>query len=477
MRVPASIRRCTGNKRGSAFIVVLLLVLILSVLGAAMLGLAASNMQMGDVDRNYQSVFYVAESGRDHEVEGLSDVADDTGEESETSDDFFTAMDEYFNDNYPKQVDLFDDQFGETVTATVTVEGIGTWESGDTEHTYTIVSEGDIGGVKRQVASDVDFSFVEGTMEGGYETDVGVFSLSTITLLNGTCVDGPVGANASEDGGIFFHWGSNVGDVLISPDADPEDIFEINEWDNLDSHIDDVIVMPEEREYPLPEYPDTPTLPHRNNLILTGNGTTTISQDGQYNDIEVKEGCSLNIDVGSGERTLVVDDFYADGDGQITVTGSGKLFLYVNNTFYLNINFNRNGDDRNVMIYYGGSDTFGTSGDSELHACVYVKDADIHLGYGVTVTGHIISGGDNVLIDGGMAAYVRVIYAPEAFVNITGGGNVTGAVIAKEFEMSGGGHLTYSASADVDDTPGVAFGSSTPPHIVLDIDKTTERDY
>ena len=481
MKMYTDTRACVDNERGSALIVTLLMFCIIFVMGLTLLGSAATNVQMSETDRDYQSVFYIAESGRDYEVEALNSVVEEKCENTADADSFFTAMNMFFSDtnNFPKTIELFDSQFGETVTATVNVEGMAEWTSGVEEHTYTIVSEGHIGGIKRKVASDITFSYVEGTSDAGSPIDVGVFSLSTITLLDGTCVDGPVGANTSENGGIYLDWNSDVGDVMISPDADPEDVFELNEWDDLDSHIDDIIVMQEEREYPLPDYPDPPSLTYRGNLILAADAAATIDEDGVYNEIKVQDSALLTIDVGNDERQIVVDDLTINGDGTVRIIGSGTLLLHVNNSFVLaeGGEFNNDGDDDQAMIYYGGSETFNPTGGVPLFANMYVKEADISLGTGVMITGNIISGGDDVLISGGLEAYVRVIYAPNALVNIIGGGHVNGAIVAQQFQMEGGGNVTYNAAVSIGDIPGVSFGSNSPPQVDLDVDKAVERDY
>jgi len=468
------------NERGSAFVLTLLMFCIVMVLGMGVMGSAVTNTQMSEADRDYQSVFYIAESGRDYAVEGIHETAQLKCQDAGDADAFFTAMNTYFTENYPEDIQIFDDQFGETVTATVSVAGMTDWTSGTDSYTYTLVSEGTIGGVKRKVASNITFSYTEGIMETGDPVDVGVFSLSTITLLNGTSVNGPVGANTIENGGIYLDWGSTVDNVLVSPDvADPTDLFGLNEWDDLDSHIDDIVVMQEEREYPLPVYPDPPNLTYKGNLILGGQVQATIGEDGTYNEIKVQDSGVLTIDVGSGKRRIVVDDLTINGDGALKIVGSGTLLLHVNNSFVLaeGGELNNNGDDTQVTIFYGGTDPFNPTGGVPLYASVYVKQADISLGTGVLITGDIISGGDSVLVSGGLQAYVRVIYAPKALVRVIEGGQVNGAVIAQEFQMEGGGSVTYNAAASMDDITGITFGSSSPPQIELDVGKPVEMDY
>ena len=463
-------------------ILVLLIVLILSVLGLSILGMASSNMQMGDVNRDYQSVFYIAESGIDYEVKGLNDAVENNSEDADDAEEFFTDMDNYFKDNftgenYSKVIQVFDDQFGEDVTATVRVEGIGTWTASDTEHTYTLVSEGDIGGVKRQVASDIELSFTEGGSPDYYTYDVALFSLGPITLEGSGRIDGAAGTNTTEPGSINF--GSSTGiseDLMISPNANKDTLFTFANNRSLENHVNHLEVMEKEREYPLPDYPEIPSLTHRGSIELQWNyHDITIDQDGYYDEIKTNS-YTMNIDVGNGIRTLVVKNLY--DSGKINVVGSGKLLLFVTNKFSLGGDgkFNPQGDDRSVMLYYSGSSTFQVAGACKLKGCVYVQHADTDITASGGVTGHVISGGEKVNITGASFADVRVIYAPNAYVFVGGSGSVKGAVIAKKCKVEGGSYIKYDAGATLNDAPGIGSGSS-PPQVDVNVDAALEIDY
>lgn len=502
------VRRWAKNQRGSAFIIVLLLVLIMSVLGLSMMGLASSNMQMGEMDRNYQSVFYIAESGQQHEVEGLSDVVDQICEDSATATEFFGKMDDYFKSEYPgedhsKEIEIFDEQFGETVTATVFIEGIGDWSQGDKEHTYTIVSEGDIGGVKRKVATDIDLEWTDWAEATPTPTpsstpsasdpspsaspeasptptpppeedppdtvvpnvNVALFSIGSITMTGSAGISGPVGTNNTQAGGVSFSGTAGVsGSFYISPNADPDSIFTVPGHNTIGNHIGSLLVMEEEPQYPLPAYPAVPDLPQRADEVLAwNNDNVTINEDGHYNLIKTNS-YTLNIDVGQGVRTLVVDNFTINGSGRVNIIGNGLLRLYVTNEFNLSgsSTFNANGDAENVMLYYGGANTFRVDGATQLVGSVYVHSANVEIVGSGGVTGHIITGGSSVNITGNASAYVRMIYAPNALVSLSGSGHVRGAVVANSCVMTGGTWITYDAAAHLGEIPGIIGGGNEP---------------
>lgn len=504
MRLLRNLRMYAKNQRGSAFIVVLLLVLIISVLGLSMMGLASSNMQMSEMDRNYQSVFYIAESGQEHEVEGLSDVVDQICDDSVSAEDFFDKMDEYFDGEYPKDIKVFDEQFGEPVMAKVEIKGVNGW-SGGNSHTYTMISEGDIGGVKRKVATDIELEWTTlvvtpspspSTTPSPSEpspsvspgetpspsptptppveeppdtvvpnVNVALFSIGSITMTGSAGISGPVGTNVTQSGGVSFAWSTNIsGDMYISPNANPNTVFTYPNSDSLNGHFNNLLVMEEEPQYPLPAYPATPDLPQRGDEVLAWNhDNVTINQDGHYNLIQTNS-YTLNIDIGQGVRTLVVDNFTINGSGRVNITGNGLLRLYVTNTFNLNgsSTFNSGGDSGNVILYYGGSNTFRVDGATQFVGSVYVRSANVDIVGSGGVTGHIISGGNNVNITGNASAHVRVIYAPKAQVNLNGSGHVRGAVVANSCVMTGGTSIVYDANAHLGDISGIIGGGNEP---------------
>lgn len=465
------------NERGSAFVVTLLVFCVVLVLGIGILGSAVTNTWMGKSDRDYQSVFYIAESGRDYAVEGLEKAAQDSFEAAEDAAGFFGAIDDYLgvSGNITIPTGVFDNQFGESVAAAVTVEGIGDWDEDDTEHTYTIVSEGGIGGVRRQVASEITLRYVPGVMQGSYISDVALFSLNGISVTQGSWIKGPIGTNSTEDGAINLGGTTTVTGILLREDADSQGIF-ANPTD-YNYYKDKLIDMQEERTFPLPQYPGIPSLIHRSNINMNG-GAVTVSQDGQYNSIKVAGGGVLTINAGSDGLDLVVDDLEISGGARISVTGTGMLNLYVTGTFTVNNGgtFNMGGNDRRVMIYYSGTDTFSPMGGASCVASVYVKTADIDFTNSFSVTGHIISGGSDVHFAGSSSSTGSMIYAPNAELRMDNSGLVKGAVIVKNCTMVGSSSIEYNSTVTMEDVPGITF-PFTAPTMELDIEKATERDY
>lgn len=477
MKLYRRIMACAANTRGSAFIITLLMFCVVLVLGAGILGTATTNAWMSEADRAYQSAYYIAESGRDTQVAHIQEVIVQKSGESEDADAFFTAMDQHFAAQYPTTVGGFSTQFGEVPQAVVDIEGEGTRPAGAASHTYTLVSQGYVGNIKRQVASAIEITWVE-NQTNMFNPDVALFSLQDIALSGSSRILGPAGTNATGAGDVSFGWSTSItGSLYVVPGVDAEALVYSPRPSDSENIGGEIRTMPEPRTYELPPYPDVPSLPQRDDIDLDwATPTYTISQDGYYKLIDVNS-YTLTINVGSGVRRLVVDDFYIEGNSRVNIVGSGLLELYVTDTFSLkgSSKFNDGGDNKKVILYYGGSSVFSVDGATAFEGCVYVKDADVDIVGSGGVTGHILTGGTSVDITGNASANVRVIYAPKAYVHLSGSGHVTGAVVAESCYLEGDTYISYQADAGAGGVPIPGFG--TEGEAQVNIGKPIERDF
>lgn len=473
------IRACVKNQKGAAFLLTLLVFVVLLALGVGILGMSASNVSMSEADRTYQAVYYIAESGRDRQVAGIREVIGSLSQTCTGADEFYTALDAYFQVDYPMAVTGFDDQYGQETQSVVSIEGIGTRPDGASSYIYTLVSEGSIGAVRRQVVSDLSVAWTE-TQADVFDTDMALFTMQGIKLTGSSRVVGPVGTNSSAAGALDFEWSTSItGNLYIPSGVDPAALIDTDRPGDTDNIGGNIVGMANPRTYELPPYPDVPSLPLRSDIALDDNHPIcTISQDGHYKKIS-SISHALTVDVGNGVRRLVVDEFSFGGDanGCVNIVGSGLLEIYVTGTFTLSgtTRFNPSGDRDRVMLYYGGTDPFIVGADTYFVGNVYVKEADIDITSSKGITGHIVSGGASVDITGDASAYVRVIYAPKAFVQLKGSGHVTGAVIARSCYLEGDTYINYRAEAGEGGIPIEGFGPDGAATVAAS--KPIERDY
>lgn len=63
--------RILGNNKGSAFVIVMIILLVVSLLGMSIMSLTVSNFSMNNTEKNYMAAFYIAEAGLRHQIEHI----------------------------------------------------------------------------------------------------------------------------------------------------------------------------------------------------------------------------------------------------------------------------------------------------------------------------------------------------------------------------------------------------------------------
>mgnify|MGYP000844147480 FL=1 len=200
--------------------------------------------------------------------------------------------------------------------------------------------------------------------------------------------------------------------------------------------------------------------------IRSGNRTLQIYVD---EDLELSSNTTLTFDLGDGDIILRVRRLLLNqGHIQVNHNGTGKLYIFVDDVFHIagssSINHSWSasaaqleGWAKKVLVYYAGTiDKDGNDirnpGNSyylkfpnavKVVATLHVKEAKIHITNGTGVAGNIISGGSKLQFDGGTNSDVKVVYAPNAEIEVRGGALVTGIVVCDSFSMSGGARVKY----------------------------------
>lgn len=200
--------------------------------------------------------------------------------------------------------------------------------------------------------------------------------------------------------------------------------------------------------------------------IRSGNRTLQIYVD---EDLELSSNTTLTFDLGDGDIILRVRRLLLNqGHIQVNHNGTGKLYIFVDDVFHIDgsssINHSWSASAaqledwaKKVLVYYAGTiDKDGNDirnpGNSyylkfpnavKVVATLHVKEAKIHITNGTGVVGNIISGGSKLQFDGGTNSDVKVVYAPNAEIEVRGGALVTGIVVCDSFSISGGARVKY----------------------------------
>ncbi len=290
-----------------------------------------------------------------------------------------------------------------------------------------------------------------------------IFAISSGTEainINGSSrIEGKTGTNSTAANGVYLsNAGGNriIGDLLIGPGGISGTV--VNRTEKVSGSITN---LNSTRNYSLPQFPSFPEFQAcETSIILSGSNSWTINSDGCYPKIEVKSNTTLTINTGNGDRIIRVGDLDI-AQGHIVLQGTGRLIIYVDNNFNMggSSTINNNGDFNKVIMYYQGANEIQWTGNQRFFGSVYLKEADLTIGGSTRITGHIVSGAENVEISGNAQAYVRAIYAPHASLVLKQSGAVRGVVVAKDIELIGNCSIIYDDSMNIAFLESLDWGS------------------
>jgi len=278
--------------------------------------------------------------------------------------------------------------------------------------------------------------------------DMAVFAEGSITIGNAGIIDGNLGTHTVLAGDVYLNNASIVdGSVQVGIGANPSRVVTIKNSAQVYGIITN---LDEERQYPLPIFPEFPDLPNRGNLSV-GTSTVSVSESGYYNNITVTNSGKLIFNVGSGTMKIRAKNFSLNNSSQMEIVGSGKLILYVEEKleFKNSSTFNVNTNDPNkALLYYkGASSKLKINNSCTFCGSIYAEKADFDLANSGLILGSIFTGGTNVKLSNASMAYVQVIYAPNALVTLHNSGYVRGAIVCKEFESKNASRVEFAADA------------------------------
>ena len=471
------------SQEGSVFIVTLMLLVVLSILGTAVMNTTVSNNQMTIYDNEFQSVYYVAEAGIRHVGNSITANIADIYMESDTRDDYFNKIDACITDAIASfNSGDFSEVRGSQPDVEILLQDV---ESTDDSKIYTFISTGDIDGISRQVVQNIEVKYQK---SNELLADMAVFADGEINLSGSGKIIGPVGTNLTSPNAINISGGGGVriqGDCYFPEGAD-EDALNVESWITKPN-----MKTTPKRNYQLPDFPEFPSFSKLDPLPIEKYGNTyyLIDNDGNLTahsnslpsdnyileinsnayipEIDIRHK-SLTIKV-DNDVDILVDSITIEGNGHLKLIGDGKITMYINNKMNIaaGSKVNKPGElwgkptkseankaTEKLKIYYKGTDEVSVAGAVEIYGSLYAKTAKITLDGGAGFQGHIVTGSTEPLeIKGDFDAYSRIICAPFAPVKCEASGKVEGSIICKSIEVSGAGEIKFVASDEYADFP------------------------
>lgn len=177
---------------------------------------------------------------------------------------------------------------------------------------------------------------------------------------------------------------------------------------------------------------------------ITQNYTYNLLQDTRFKTFKVATNNTITLNIGNNNVSLYVDNLNIQ-QGHIKIQGSGTLNLYVKNSINIKGSFNnqQNANPAQLNIFYEGTAATTFNAETQIYGSYYSKTADLKLTGGAGFYGNIYSGGDDISISGGVDTDGQYIVAPNASLDLSGGGEIKGTVIVDNISGSGGTSITY----------------------------------
>ncbi|ARF16233.1 DUF7305 domain-containing protein [Sporosarcina ureae] len=495
------------NDKGYTLVVVLMVLVVMAVLGTSIIGLSLNNSKMTRGEQDDQSVFYIAESGVNYTLARINEIAITTAPQFTKVDDetkFFQMVSEKIrlaDIEGDAENQQFEDLYGE-IPKIIHVE---IKEAIDRDISkYEIRSTGKIGKKVRTVSQIITLNYEVlpsiGNGQGGNNSDgnvgtdtptslptikvpdgTAVFVNGNISMPNGTII-GSVGTNMKEKNSISLDGGASISGNIFVPNGSESGALKKPDWMNTTIPIGmrnlGMMKLPEFPEYPTYSMPSNKLVGNKN-VILDGgiyvnsgtkDYTLNVTENMYLTTIKIENNNSLKIDVGDHNRIIVVDDINVL-QGKIEVVGTGKLTFMVKDEVYVKGSIGNSGNPQQIGIFLQGSTTnkpknIVFSNETQIYGSFYAEDANVTMTGGSGIIGNILTGGKKVSLNGGAKAIPTLILAPNAAVNVSGGGNINGAIYADSFTADGGAKVTFK-QPNIDTVP-IGPGTNKPDPVVPD---------
>jgi hypothetical protein len=354
------------NQKGSILIFVLMMLLVLSILAMAIMSLTITNIKITSAEKDFQSVYYIAEAGAYHELQFLRSNVMTVYRDTSNAHEFYQEFDKYLpgrekDTNTPP---IFESYFGKTPVLKVTCT---TGVSIDNVKSYTLISKGSYGDITRTVLAPFELKYVP----KGYEVfDNVIFSMGDITIKGNEygIKSGCIGANGK----------INADHIDLSPRRNAQEGMN--------------------REYILPEFPKDLPATHSeitDPLKIKDNQHVTIDHEVFFNSVEICGSLEFLLSEDGHDMEVYIRNFKLAG-GTISIAGSGRLLLYVDN-FEGSGNFNYSASPVSLIIIVKAGGVFSLSDTPNFIGAVYAPQSEINLNGNLNFTGAIIGGEVNIV--------------------------------------------------------------------------------
>lgn len=449
------------NESGVALVFTLMVLVVLSVLGATVGTVALGNVNLTENERDYQAAYYIAEAGLNEAYLEALTLVENNSERFTQSDRFFEQLIQDLNTTFHNHIyDNYEVISNTSPVAEVDIDRIG---GNGNKRDITLTSKGYIGERSQEMSRTFSVTWQDrGTLPYIPPNTTGMVRTS---MDLSTSIDGDLYLN-DINGPIQLDWGSSIDGTIFIPQGYNEDLItapnNFNNYPKVEMYVLSDTFLTFEKiiaSYPAFNYP-TETM---EDVYLRGgqDDTLTITSDTYIESITIESNRTLTLNTEGNIIDLYVDQLEVP-QGNIAINGEGVVNLYVSQLFNIgkkngggSSQLNTDGETEQLNIYYSGSSPLSIGGGNAINGSLFNLQADLTFTNGFSFSGFLVSGGSSLTIQGG-ASNDAFIVAPKATVRLEQGGSINGFVAAEQLVTTGGARLSVT---DID-TSTFPFGGS-----------------
>lgn len=400
-------KRLMKNESGVALVFTLMVLVVLSVLGATMGTVAMANVNLTENERDYQAAYYIAEAGVNETYVNIEKIVHQAYESNTTEAAFFDEINNKLEPMAECNFDDFEEIEGMQPTAKVQVN----YHDGD----IIISSTSQLGEKNRSVEKKIDVNWIDKSSNAPTLPADALFYVENSIILSGSSnVMGNVYTGTGSKSEISIKEKNMNGTLYVRPEVKVEmtnekysvEAFNDFAFETIRSYVNSIKA---------PETGKSITEIADNDL-----SGTYIAGKSFYDFNET----SLKID--SGIVNLVFDDLSFNNN--LVIEGDGVLNIFVKGTITNIAELNIGGDPKQLNIFYVGDGTLDLQNNHDkVNGSVIVKSSKDIIFNGGELTG-------------------RYLIAPNAHIDLRGNGDFNTTFVAKSLDVKS--NITAQFSGD-----------------------------
>ncbi|WP_368646302.1 pilus assembly PilX N-terminal domain-containing protein [Alkalibacterium putridalgicola] len=426
------------NDEGSGLVLALMTLMVFSILGVALGTITIGSYKLGDVNRDDNSAYYIAEAGANMAYDELQTIINDTYKNNSNETSFYEAAEyQLFNSESTNKIQgktysdgFFEPQFGEQPEATIAIEIMDNGDSKD----YKIVSVGKIGQRTRTVEKNVKVTWIaKGNTGPGSAIPpiTTTVAKNSILIENNVKISGTLHLDSSKSGSLIINDDVEAG--LVNPDTGEVDNLKV--YVHPDAVISDVLNTKNDKTYNIDVLNrDTPLdWDVYDQMIKDFPNYPTVANELPADGI---------IDTEGKNKVYIVDNLTSN----ISIKGDGRVDIYVNNGINLanSLSVNADGNAEQLQVFYKGIQTVTMGNSAIFNGTLFAKQANIDFGNTLTLTGLFITGGDEVSMGGGTLNTLFIApYATVTYDNKSSKNSIKGIMVGNDIVLKNNLILEY----------------------------------